>query len=141
MLHSYGLSRLQSQLAPSDADAVRSLREAGAIPLFVSNAAELGVWWETTNAGIGVTNNPYDTRRYGQKGIFNHLECTKRSFRTAGGVSGGEAALQASACVSISLASESAISAAFCGVFGHKPTPGKRTFSSFSQLILLPPLS
>lgn len=108
--HSYGCSLRSEHRASSDADAVALLRKAGAIPLCVTNVSELGTWWESANAVYGQTNNPYDNRR------------------TPGGSSGGEAALQAAAAVPLSLGSDTGGSirtpAAFCGLFGHKPTPG-----------------
>ena len=65
-------SRVSSHTAERDADVVRNLREAGAIPLLVSNTPELCMYVETYNSKHGRTNNPYDNRR------------------TAGGSSGGE---------------------------------------------------
>jgi len=58
--------------ASNDADVVRRIREAGGIPLLVSNTPELCVWWHTYNKVTGTTRNPYDTRR------------------SVGGTSGGE---------------------------------------------------
>lgn len=58
--------------ATSDANVVAKIREAGGIPLLVSNTPELCGWWDTFNKVTGATRNPYDTRR------------------TAGGSSGGE---------------------------------------------------
>ena len=122
--------------AKDDAEAVRILREAGAIPLVVSNVPECCLWMETFNNVHGRTNNPYDTRR------------------TSGGSSGGEGALVGAGASVIGLASDTAgqtrviqlltrekyvgkvkqklvitegsirIPASFNGVFGHKPTPG-----------------
>ncbi|XP_053603747.1 fatty-acid amide hydrolase 2-A-like isoform X2 [Plodia interpunctella] len=96
--------------ATIDGEAVRLVKEAGAIPLLVSNTPELCLGWETTNLLRGATNNPYD---------FN---------RTPGGSSGGEAALLACGASPLSVSSDIAgsirIPAAFCGIFGHKPTPG-----------------
>ncbi|XP_013184522.1 fatty-acid amide hydrolase 2-A [Amyelois transitella] len=96
--------------ATKDGEAVRLVREAGAIPLLVSNTPELCLGWETTNLLRGATNNPYDLNR------------------TPGGSSGGEGALLACGASAFSVSSDIAgsirIPAAFCGVFGHKPTPG-----------------
>lgn len=50
-------------IAKEDAVVIRRLREAGAIPLLVSNTPELCMNWETFNPRVGTTNNPYDTRR------------------------------------------------------------------------------
>ncbi|KAL0833069.1 hypothetical protein ABMA28_001181 [Loxostege sticticalis] len=96
--------------ATKDGEAVRLVKEAGGIPLLVSNTPELCLGWETTNLLKGTTNNPY---------------CLNR---TPGGSSGGEGALLASGASAVSVASDIAgsirVPAAFCGVFGHKPTPG-----------------
>ncbi|XP_045535050.1 fatty-acid amide hydrolase 2-A [Papilio machaon] len=96
--------------AASDGAAVRRVRGAGAVPLLVSATPELCLGWETTSLLHGRTNNPYD------------LHCTP------GGSSGGESALLASAASPLSVSSDIAgsirIPAAFCGLFGHKPTPG-----------------
>ena len=106
---SYGLLARSSQLASQDASAVRELRRAGAIALCVTNIAELGCWWDSSNWLYGRTSNPHS---------LSH---------SPGGSSGGEAALQAAAGISISLGSDTGGSvrtpAAFCGLFGHKPTP------------------
>ena len=108
--HSYGCAMRSEHRASQDADAVAMLRKAGAIPLCVTNVSELGTWWESSNSVYGQTNNPYDNRR------------------TPGGSSGGEAAIQAAAAVPISLGSDTGGSirtpAAFCGLFGHKPSAG-----------------
>ena len=107
--HSYGLVSRKDQIASQDAAAVRLLRRAGAIPLCVTNVSELGSWWDSSNCLYGLTSNPHS---------LSH---------SPGGSSGGEAALQASGGVSISLGSDTGGSvrtpAAFCGLFGHKPTP------------------
>ncbi|XP_045446843.1 fatty-acid amide hydrolase 2-B-like [Melitaea cinxia] len=108
--NSVGCLEHAGRRAPEDGAAVRLVKKAGAIPLLVSNTPELCLGWETTNLLRGTTNNPY---------------CLNR---TAGGSSGGEAALLASGASPFSVASDIAgsirIPAAFCGVYGHKPTPG-----------------
>jgi len=110
MSHTCGITRRAGTRAKDDAEAVRILREAGAIPLVVSNVPECCLWMETFNNVHGRTNNPYDTRR------------------TSGGSSGGEGALVGAGASVIGLASDTAgsirIPASFNGVFGHKPTPG-----------------
>lgn len=107
---SYGLPARADYIAPSDSDPVRALREAGAIPLCVSNVSELGMWWDSSNYVYGTSHNPYDTTR------------------SPGGSSGGEAALQAVCGIPISIGTDTGGSirtpAAFCGLFGHKATPG-----------------
>ncbi|KAI1700481.1 amidase domain-containing protein [Ditylenchus destructor] len=93
-----------------DAECVTRLKESGAILLAVTNVPELAIWWETSNSIYGRTNNPYDLRRI------------------AGGSSGGETALLASAGSVIGLGNDLAgslrLPASLCGVFGLKPGPG-----------------
>ncbi|KAI4457697.1 fatty-acid amide hydrolase [Holotrichia oblita] len=89
--------------------AIQKLREAGAIPLLVSNTPEISLAWETNNLVIGRTLNPYNTGR------------------TSGGSSGGEGALLGAGASVIGVGSDIAgsirIPALFNGIFGHKPTP------------------
>ena len=107
--HSYGLVSRRDIIAEEDATAVKLLRAAGAIPLCVTNVSELGSWWNSSNNVYGVTSNPHSLAH------------------SPGGSSGGEAALLASAGIILSLGSDTGGSirtpAAFCGVFGHKPSP------------------
>ncbi|XP_061710619.1 fatty-acid amide hydrolase 2-A-like [Cydia pomonella] len=110
MSNSVGCLENAGSRATTDGAAVRLVKEAGAIPLLVSNTPELCLGWETTNLLNGTTNNPY---------------CVSH---TPGGSSGGEGALLACGASVFSVASDIAgsirLPAAFCGVFGHKPTPG-----------------
>ena len=96
-------------ISKDDSTAVKLLRAAGAIPLCVTNVSELGSWWNSSNNVYGVTSNPHSLAH------------------SPGGSSGGEAALLASAGIILSLGSDTGGSirtpAAFCGVFGHKPSP------------------
>lgn len=89
-----------------DATVVRSLREAGAIPLGLTNVPEFGLWIESNNPVYGRTNNPHKTER------------------TSGGSSGGEAAMVAAGGTSFGLGSDMGgsirIPSLFCGVYGHK---------------------
>lgn len=73
--NSAGLVDRKDTIASKDADVVENLRQAGAIPIAVTNCSELCMWWETANNVYGRTNNPYDTSRI------------------AGGSSGGEGAI------------------------------------------------
>ncbi|XP_025830744.1 fatty-acid amide hydrolase 2 isoform X2 [Agrilus planipennis] len=95
--------------ATSDAVVVEKCRNAGAIPILVSNTPELCLNWETFNKVTGRSKNPYDTRR------------------TCGGSSGGEAALIASGASLIGLGSDICgslrLPPLFCGIWGHKPSP------------------
>lgn len=96
--------------ATSDGEAVKLLRQAGGIPLCVTNTPELCLSFDTSNFLIGRTKNPYDTRY------------------TPGGSSGGEGAILGSGSSVLGLGSDIAgsirLPAHFNGIFGHKPTPG-----------------
>lgn len=110
MSHSAGVKKNISRRATQDAEAVTLLRKAGAIVTVVSNTPELCLHYNSTNYVTGTTWNPYDTNR------------------TCSGSSGGEGALISSAASIVGVASDLAgsarIPALFCGVFGHKTTPG-----------------
>ena len=97
-----------------DAPAVKKLRESGGIPIGMSNVPEMLLWWDANNLLFGRTNNPHDLSR------------------VAGGSSGGEAALLSTASSLFGLGSDMGgsirIPACFCGVFGHKPSPGIVSF-------------
>lgn len=110
MLHTLGISARAHVRAHEDAECVRLLKEAGAIPLAVTNVPELNKWMETRNMVFGQTQNPY------------HLG------RSTGGSSGGEAALQAAITVPISLCSDiggsTRMPAFYCGLHALNPTAG-----------------
>ncbi len=94
-----------------DAEPVRRLREAGAIPLGITNVPELMIWPWTATGANGVTRNPWDPSR------------------TTGGSSGGSAAAVAAGMVPAATASDGGgsirIPAACCGLVGMKPTRGR----------------
>ncbi len=106
----FGSRRRLGRVAEGDAVVVSRLRAAGAIPLGVTNVPEWGFWFETANLVYGRTRNPYDLRR------------------TPGGSSGGEAALVAAGAspfgIGADIGGSIRMPAAFCGIFGHKPTTG-----------------
>ncbi len=93
-----------------DAITVKRLRQAGAIPLGVTNVPELCMWMETHNQIYGRTNNPYDPTRI------------------VGGSSGGEGAIVGAGASPFGLGSDVGGSirgpAFFNGVWGHKGTGG-----------------
>ena len=105
-----GAQSRREAIATEDACAVTRLKQAGAILIGKTNVPELCMWMETSNLIYGRTNNPYNPAR------------------TAGGSSGGEGALVATGGSAFGLATDVGgsirIPAAFCGVFGHKPTMG-----------------
>lgn len=109
---SYGSCSLPRKEIKADRDAtiVKILRNAGAIPLCVTNTPEMSSGYETANLSYGRTCNPYNTKY------------------SVGGSSGGEGALLGAGASVIGLGSDLAgsirIPAFFNGIFGLKPTPG-----------------
>lgn len=85
------------------------MKAAGAICLGITNAPELAFWFDSTNKLYGRTNNPHDLSRI------------------PGGSTGGNAALISYGGSLLGNASDIGGSirmpSAFCGIFGHKPTP------------------
>lgn len=106
----FGSRLRQDRTGARDATVVARLRGAGAIPLGVTNVPEWGMWFESYNAVYGRTNNPFDLQH------------------TPGGSSGGEGAAVGAGASVFGLGSDIGGSvrmpAAFCGVYGHKPTTG-----------------
>jgi Asp-tRNA(Asn)/Glu-tRNA(Gln) amidotransferase A subunit family amidase len=94
----------------SDAPAVRRLRAAGAIVLGKTNLSEFCCFYDSDNLVYGRTANPHDPER------------------TPGGSSGGEAAAVAAGLSYLGAGSDLGSSvrqpAAWCGVFGLKPSRG-----------------
>ena len=104
-------SRSYGPPAREDAEVVRRLRAAGAIPVGITNVPELMIFpWTATEAN-GVTRNPWDLTR------------------TPGGSSGGSAAAVAAGMVPMATGSDGGgsirIPAACCGLVGMKPTRGR----------------
>lgn len=105
-----GLPDLAPHVAPVDADAVASLRNAGAVIFGKTNLPPGAFDWQAYNPIYGVTNNPWDLTR------------------SPGGSSGGSAAALAAGFTPLELGSDIGgsirVPAHFCGVFGHKPSWG-----------------
>jgi len=99
------------QPAVRDAEAVRRLREAGAIVIGKTHAPEVGQWHFTETPLHGATRNPWHT---------DH---------TPGGSSGGAAAAVAAGIVPAAIGSDGAgsirIPAAWTGLVGLKPQRGR----------------
>lgn len=110
MPYTGGMASRRGIRSSADAVAVARLRAAGAIVIAVTNTAELCLGIESYNAVYGRTGNPYDRSR------------------VAGGSSGGEGSAVGSGGTPFGLGADTGgsirIPAFFCGVFGHKPTPG-----------------
>jgi amidase len=97
--------------APADAEPVRRLRAAGAIPIGITNVPELMIFPWTATTANGVTRNPWNPDR------------------TPGGSSGGSAAAVAAGMVAAATGSDGGgsirIPAACCGLVGMKPSRGR----------------
>jgi fatty acid amide hydrolase 2 len=108
--HTGGLRVRQHVRAARNAPIVDRLQAAGAVVMGTTNAPEGGLWHETNNRVYGRTSNPHDLGR------------------TSGGSSGGEGAIVAAGGSPFGIGSDVGgsirIPAAFCGVYGHKPTHG-----------------
>lgn len=115
---------------PEDAPAVARLRESGAVFIGKTTTPEFGWKGVTDCPPHGATGNPYDPAR------------------TAGGSSGGSAAAVARGAGPLSLGTDGGgsvrIPAAFCGVFGLKPTYGRvplHPASAFGTLAHVGPIT
>ncbi|MGA2011654.1 MAG: amidase family protein [Solirubrobacteraceae bacterium] len=97
--------------ATADAEVLRRLRAAGAIPIGVTNVPELTIFPWTVSDANGVTRNPWNPAR------------------TPGGSSGGSAAAVAAGMAAAATGSDGGgsirIPAACCGLVGMKPTRGR----------------
>jgi amidase len=104
-------SRSYGPAEAADAEVVRRLRAAGAIPIGITNVPELMIFPWTASDASGITRNPWDPSR------------------TPGGSSGGSAAAVAAGMVPCATASDGGgsirIPAACCGLVGMKPSRGR----------------
>lgn len=104
----------------TDGEVVRRLRAAGAVIVGKTRMPEFGQWPFTESVAGGITRNPWD-----------------RSH-TPGGSSGGTAAAVAAGMVPIAIGGDGGgsirIPAAYCGLFGLKPTRGRVTSDPMEHL-------
>lgn len=96
--------------AKADAEAIRRLRDAGAVLVATLNMDEFAYGFATINARHGTTRNPHDLDRL------------------AGGSSGGSAAIVAAGMLPFALGSDTngsiRVPASLTGLYGLKPTHG-----------------
>lgn len=106
----WGMEHWKAWRAPADAVGVARLKAAGAVILGKTNVPPMLADWQSDNPVYGRTLNPWDPGR------------------SPGGSSGGSAAALAAGMVPLEFGSDIGgsirVPAAFCGVFGHKPSYG-----------------
>ncbi len=115
----YGSCGTDHAPQPVDAEVVRRLRAAGAIPIGITRVPELMIFpWTASDAG-GITRNPWDPSR------------------TTGGSSGGSAAAVAAGLAAAATGSDGGgsirIPAACCGLVGIKPSRGRVSTQPLAQ--------
>ena len=115
----YGSRGADPTPQPADAEVVRRLREAGAIPVGITNVPELTIFPWTASDAHGITRNPWDPSR------------------TPGGSSGGSASAVAAGLVPAATASDGGgsirIPAACCGLVGMKASRGRVSMHPFGE--------
>jgi amidase len=111
MRTTYGSRLFADHVPTQDSLLVERLRRAGAVIIGKTNTPEFGAGSQTFNAVFGATRNPHDLSR------------------TPGGSSGGAAAAVAAHMIPFADGSDHGASvrnpAAFCGLYGLRPTPGR----------------
>lgn len=103
-----GVERYKDRLPKNDAPLVARVRAAGAVIIGKTNVPPYAGDWQSDNRVFGRTNNPWDLSR------------------TPGGSTGGGAAALSAGLTPLEFGSDIGgsirIPAAFCGVYGHKPS-------------------
>ena len=106
----WGFELFKDYVASRDSTGVSRLKGAGAVILGKTNVPPMLSDWQSTNPIYGRTVNPWDPTR------------------SPGGSSGGSAAALAAGMVPLEFGSDIGgsirVPAAFCGVYGHKPSFG-----------------
>lgn len=106
----WGMGHWKDWFAPTDSVGVARLKAAGAVILGKTNVPPMLADWQSDNPVYGRTGNPWDLTR------------------SPGGSSGGAAAALAAGMAPLEFGSDIGgsirIPAAFCGVYGHKPSYG-----------------
>ncbi|MDB5413521.1 MAG: amidase [Rubritepida sp.] len=106
----WGDPALRDNIPTESAVIMQRLEAAGAVLFGKTNIPINALDWQSYNAIYGTTRNPWDLAR------------------SPGGSSGGSAAAVASGMAPLEVGGDAGgsirIPAHFCGVFGHKPTPG-----------------
>ena len=127
----WGFEPFRDAIADVDSVGVERLKTAGAIIVGKTNVPTWLADWQSVNPIYGRTTNPYD------------------SGRSPGGSSGGSAAALAARMVALEFGSDIGgsirVPAAFCGVYGHKPSwqliPGRGHVPPAGEPGAFPPLS
>jgi amidase len=113
----FGLEFAKDYRPTEDSDAVRRLKDAGAVILGKTNVPVSLSDYQSDNPIYGRTNNPHDLTR------------------SPGGSSGGSAAALAAGMVPLELGSDAGgsirVPASFCGVFGHLSSVGVISLAGF----------
>src|SRR5712691_11142750 len=103
-----GVPQWRGFISEHDAPAWSRLRAAGAVLLGKTNVPPMLADWQSANPVYGRANNPWDLGR------------------TPGGSSGGSAAALAAGLTALEVGSDIGgsirVPAAFCGVYGHRPS-------------------
>jgi len=105
---SCGVPAWKGFISQHDAPAAARTQAAGAVLLGKANVPPMLADWQSTNPVYGRTNNPWDLGR------------------TPGGSSGGSAAAIAAGLSALEVGSDIGgsirVPAAFCGIYGHRPS-------------------
>lgn len=103
-----GVPDWKGYVSPHDAPAAARTRRAGTVLLGKTNVPPMLADWQSANPIFGRTSNPWDLTR------------------TPGGSSGGSAAAIAAGLTALEVGSDIGgsirVPAAFCGVYGHRPS-------------------